>query len=126
VRYLYLAAFIGGVIHLLSLLFLLLFLLWRATLNHIPGILLLCAGFALTIWPPTLPTDLHGWRHWSEIVIGILVLLAIGWTTLMRVFVSNEATLSAVLFDLSREWPMIALFFGAIVGHVFWPTRFSR
>lgn len=42
----------------------------------------------------------------------------------------NEATLSKVILDTSRDWPIIpllvGLIFGLLSGHFFWPQQGGR
>lgn len=42
----------------------------------------------------------------------------------------NEATLSKVILDTSRDWPIIpllvGLIFGLLSGHFFWPQASAR
>jgi hypothetical protein len=63
------------------------------------------------------------WRKMTEwVVIGTAVLLAL-YDVAARVFGGNEAALSAVLLDAARQWPIVAVVAGAIVGHIFWGVR---
>lgn len=64
-------------------------------------------------------------RKVTSILLGIIFVVAIGWD-LYAIMHSDNSTISVVLTDWSRMHPTIAMFFGILFGHWFWPARGSN
>lgn len=62
------------------------------------------------------------WRTATEYLIIANVVLVALYDVAARVWGGPEATISVVLYDATRAWPVIALAAGAIVAHIWWPV----
>ena len=51
-----------------------------------------------------------------------LVIIVLFWDIAVLIMGRPEATLSAVLLQLSKGNPIIAFLLGVVVGHLFWPN----
>jgi hypothetical protein len=51
-----------------------------------------------------------------------LVIIVLFWDIAVLIMGRPEATLSAVLLQLSKDNPIIAFLLGVVVGHLFWPN----
>lgn len=58
-------------------------------------------------------------RH---VIVVAAVLLILYDLAALRLW-GEPATLSRIVMDWSREWPIIAFALGVIAGHVFWGCR---
>ena len=45
------------------------------------------------------------------------------WDCFAIFFNKEAATFSVVLFEASKEWPIIPFMFGLVCGHLFWQVR---
>ena len=57
------------------------------------------------------------------LVILIVVLVALADVLLMGF---DQQTISEFLYLSAREYPIVALVAGILVGHIFWPVRASK
>lgn len=55
------------------------------------------------------------------IIFGIAIIVGF-WDATVILIDKPEVTISAVLFKLTKENPIIAFMLGVIVGHLFWPN----
>ena len=63
------------------------------------------------------------WTHATyALIIGATVVIIL-YDVAARIFGGNDATVSAVIYDASQMWPVIAFAFGFVCGHWFWPVR---
>jgi len=51
-----------------------------------------------------------------------LVIIVLFWDIAVLIMGRPEATLSAVLLQLSKDNPIISFLLGVVVGHLFWPN----
>jgi hypothetical protein len=61
---------------------------------------------------------------WRAATAGILVAFAVGliaWDTLVAIKAGNSATISQVLYQFSKQEPIVCVALGIVVGHLFWP-----
>lgn len=67
------------------------------------------------------------WRVVTVYVIGLLVVLTIGYDAFVIVKAGKEASISWTLIQGAYETPMIAFLAGFVCGHLFWrmsdPTK---
>lgn len=59
----------------------------------------------------------------KRIVIGLTALIAAIDVALVAI---GGETISEFLYVTSREYPIVALVAGVIVGHIWWPVRTSK
>lgn len=45
------------------------------------------------------------------------------WDCLAIFFNKDTATFSVILFESSKEWPIIPFVFGLVCGHLFWQVK---
>lgn len=51
----------------------------------------------------------------------ILIVLVVGsWDTYLILTGDEDATVSVVLYESARQWPVISFVAGFLCGHVFW------
>jgi putative effector of murein hydrolase len=62
------------------------------------------------------------WRQVTEGVVAGTTVAVVLYDIAARWFGGNDATVSVVLSDAARKWPVIALAAGALMGHLFWPV----
>ena len=56
----------------------------------------------------------------------ILIVLVVGsWDTYLILSGDEDATVSVVLYESARQWPVIPFVAGFLCGHVFWQV-YSR
>ena len=55
------------------------------------------------------------------ILLGLVIIVAF-WDAAVLIMGRPEATISAVLFQLAKDNPIIAFTMGVVVGHLFWPN----
>ena len=56
----------------------------------------------------------------SLVILGTTVLLGL-YDVLMGVKYGPEATISIVMYDLARRYPIVPFMLGVLAGHIFWP-----
>ncbi len=61
----------------------------------------------------------------AKCIILILVIVIVVWDVSVLWLGRPDATISAVIYQLSKENPIIAFALGVIIGHLFWPN-FTR
>lgn len=66
------------------------------------------------------------WRKYTIIVTLTLVTLLIAWDIFVAVTPEERDTVSAVVLDWSRARTGLAWAFGALCGHLFWPSSKPR
>lgn len=54
------------------------------------------------------------------IAVNLVVAL---WDLYCAAIGNYRDTVSMTFQDWGRQWPMLPLFIGIVIGHVFWPTR---
>ena len=57
----------------------------------------------------------------KSILLGLVVVVFF-WDAAVILMGRQEATLSAVLLQLTKENPIVAFVMGVIIGHLFWPN----
>lgn len=55
------------------------------------------------------------------ILLGLVIIVAF-WDAAVLIMGRPEATISAVLLQITKENPIIAFALGVVVGHLFWPN----
>ena len=55
------------------------------------------------------------------ILLGLVIVVAF-WDAAVLIMGRPEATISAVLLQITKENPLIAFALGVVVGHLFWPN----
>jgi hypothetical protein len=61
-----------------------------------------------------------------QITIAMILATAfilIVWDIWAYVTVGGEATISAVILDNSKKYPMLPFSFGVLIGHLMWPQK---
>jgi len=59
----------------------------------------------------------------AKIIIIAVVAIIGAWDVFVVLIMGKpEATISAVLLQLTKENPIIAFMLGVVVGHLFWPN----
>ena len=59
----------------------------------------------------------------AKIIIIAVVAIIGAWDVFVVLIMGRpEATISAVLLQLTKENPIIAFMLGVVVGHLFWPN----
>jgi|TARA_R110000824_G_scaffold56351_3_gene154352 predicted permease len=58
----------------------------------------------------------------ARLIILVSVIVVSGWDIGVILMGRPDATISAVLLQLSKENPIIAFMLGVIIGHLFWPN----
>ena len=56
------------------------------------------------------------------IIIAVVVIVGTWDVFVVLIMGKPEATISAVLLQLTKENPIIAFMLGVVVGHLFWPN----
>jgi hypothetical protein len=57
----------------------------------------------------------------KSILIGMVVIVLF-WDATVLLMDRPEATLSAVLMQITKENPIVAFVLGVVIGHLFWPN----
>jgi hypothetical protein len=71
----------------------------------------------------TMPEHMHDPSWWGALLF-FAVLVAIGVFDFIALYSGGRnSTISAVVQQLSREYPLLPLAIGLILGHLFFPTR---
>ena len=55
------------------------------------------------------------------IILAIIIIVSF-WDITVIFMGRQDATVSAVVYQLSKENPIIAFILGVVVGHLFWPN----
>tara|TARA_R100000008_G_scaffold53964_1_gene32839 strand:- start:457 stop:654 length:198 start_codon:yes stop_codon:yes gene_type:complete len=55
------------------------------------------------------------------IILGIVLIVAF-WDITVMFMGRPDATISAVILEVSKENPIVAFVLGVVVGHLFWPN----
>jgi len=58
-------------------------------------------------------------RRITQVVVIATTVLWIGWDVVAYLWGGNESTISRVITDASRDWPIIPLLTGIVLGHLF-------
>ena len=53
----------------------------------------------------------------SLIIVGIIVV-----TDIYLIAIGNES-FSNVIYMTAKDWPILAVVFGIVIGHLFWPNK---
>ena len=61
------------------------------------------------------------YRLVTRILILSAVVILIVWDLIAYTHGGNESTISRVVLEASRDWPIIPLLAGIVVGHLFFP-----
>jgi|TARA_R110001583_G_scaffold92191_2_gene234546 hypothetical protein len=56
----------------------------------------------------------------TKLLLGLIVSTILIWDTYLIYSGDKAATFSVVLYESSRQWPVIAFALGFLCGHVFW------
>ena len=56
----------------------------------------------------------------TRMLIVLIVLVVGSWDAYLLFAGDQDATFSVVLYESSRQWPVIAFVAGFLCGHVFW------
>jgi hypothetical protein len=60
----------------------------------------------------------------TKLLIVLTFCLVLIWDITVMIFSNNvNATISIVLYTLSKNHPMIPFIIGVLCGHVFWPLK---
>lgn len=60
----------------------------------------------------------------TKLLIVLAFCLVLIWDIAVMIFSNNvNATISIVLYTLSKNHPMIPFIIGVLCGHVFWPLK---
>ena len=71
------------------------------------------------------PTPMS-WRRLTQLILLALPLLVGGYDLAAFLRSGNDATVSMVILDAAKEWPIVSLLFGVLVGHLFVPQHVPR
>lgn len=93
--------------------------MWRCT----SVLLIVVAAAILLVTGLRPPETSEGWRCLTRTFICLWMLQLFVFDVLARVAGGNEATVSAVLLDASKAWPIIPIIFGILIGHIWWSVR---
>lgn len=63
------------------------------------------------------------WRYLTQYLVISNVLALVLYTAAARVFGGNEATVSYVVAEAARKWPVVAAGIGFVAGHWLWPVK---
>jgi len=64
------------------------------------------------------------WFSWIAIYVLLATLLAVGAVDLYLARVGNGgATVSSTIWGLAKDYPVIVLLVGILLGHLFWPQH---
>ena len=58
-------------------------------------------------------------RRITQVGVIATTVLWIGWDVVAYLWGGNESTISRVITDASRDWPIIPLLVGIVLGHLF-------
>jgi len=58
-------------------------------------------------------------RRITQVGVIATAVLWIGWDVVAYLWGGNESTISRVITDASRDWPIIPLLVGIVLGHLF-------
>jgi len=58
-------------------------------------------------------------RRITQVGVIATAVLWIGWDVVAYLWGGNESTISRVITDASRNWPIIPLLVGIVLGHLF-------
>ena len=58
----------------------------------------------------------------AKLILLGMVVIVFFWDATVILMGRPEATLSAVLLQLTKDNPIIAFVLGVVVGHLFWPN----
>ena len=56
----------------------------------------------------------------TRMLIVLIILVVGGWDAYLLLSGNQDATVSVVLYQSARQWPVIAFVAGFLCGHVFW------
>ena len=56
----------------------------------------------------------------TRMLIVLIVLVVGSWDSYLLFVGDEDATVSVVLYESARQWPVIAFMAGFLCGHVFW------
>lgn len=85
--------------------------------------LIVAALVILSVTSLKVPETLSGWRSLTGAFIGVWLFQLFAYDVVARLVGGNDATVSAVLLDASKLWPIIPLLFGILIGHIWWAVR---
>lgn len=59
----------------------------------------------------------------TKIIIGATVLIWAVYDLVAYNAAGNDATISVVIHQFAKDWPIATLGFGVLLGHWFWPLK---
>jgi hypothetical protein len=62
-------------------------------------------------------------KRWTKILIVVVTVALVTYTTVALLFVGDDATISAVMTDWAERHALVPMSAGAVTGHWFWPPR---
>lgn len=60
------------------------------------------------------------WTAWILIVIAAFL---VHYDMFVQVRYGYDTTISAVMLDASRRWPLLPFLLGLLIGHIIWPQK---
>ena len=63
------------------------------------------------------------YRKLTIAFIVLIVLLVAGYDITIAVLGGEQATISATLLAIARQWPIVPFMLGLLAGHLFFPNK---
>lgn len=60
------------------------------------------------------------WFEITKIFLTLTILIVVVYDSLVMFFHGRQPTISDVAYHYAREWPIVPLMVGMIIGHMFW------
>lgn len=60
------------------------------------------------------------WAYVTKLLMILVVTIVSIYDIFIMVFVGRSATISDVVYECARNWPIIPFVIGAVIGHLFW------
>lgn len=65
--------------------------------------------------------DATGYRTTFGFIITV-ILMAVAFDIIAILLWGTEGSLSRVMLDFSKRWPIVPFALGVVAGHIFWPN----
>lgn len=62
-------------------------------------------------------------REMTTIIIIAATVILIGYDVFAFIFAGADATISVVIWEASKDFPMVPFGFGVLMGHFFWQNK---
>ncbi len=63
------------------------------------------------------------WKHITAALLGATVFILGVYDIFAEIFGGDSTTISQIILHMSQAVPIIAVAFGVLIGHLFWPQQ---